>query len=211
MKTIKLNLFKTIAIVLIIQLASGAEAWSQVCKPYKKQAYGIASNFTNTSSGLGLLTETNLFYKCGRSEYKAGFIWQNQYQKISGFSLQYRYYLADNDYFNLFLYMNTMRNYNVNLRREINQVLHRFNYTEIAEFERFNTQEHYVGFGIQVRLVRNLFVDSKIGFGGYTSQILNEDFRDKNTSYHADNDFALQLSIGLHYKVDIRRKSKRWP
>ncbi len=211
MKTIKLNLFRTIAIVLVIQLASGAEAWAQVCKPYKQKSYGIASNLTNTSSGLGLLTETNVFYKCGRSEFKAGFVWQNQYQKISGFDLQYRYYLADNDYFNLFLYMNTMRNYNVNLRKEINTVLHRYNYSEIPEFERFNTQEHYVGFGIQIRLVQNLFLDSKIGFGGYTSQILNEDYRDKNTSYFSDNDFALQLSVGLHYKVDIRRKSKRWP
>ncbi|MCF6242630.1 MAG: hypothetical protein L3J74_14950 [Bacteroidales bacterium] len=211
MKTIKLKLFRTIAIVLVIQLALGTVARSQVCKPYKKQAYGIASNFTNTSSGLGLLTETNLFYKCGKSEFKAGFVWQNQYQKISGLNLQYRYYLADNDYFNVFLYMNTMRNYNVNLRKEINAVVHRYNYSEIPELERFNTQEHYVGFGIQVRLVQNLFIDSKIGFGGYTSQILNEDYRNKNTTYHSDNDFALQLSVGLHYKVDIRKKSKRWP
>ena len=211
MKTINLKSAVILAVVLIVQFVLDSEAWSQVCKEKSRIDIGIASNLTNTSSGLGLLNETNVFYKCGRSEIKSGMVWQSQYAKISGFTIQYRYYLINNDDLGLFTMLYTMRNYNVNLRNEINQVLHHFNYSELKEFERFNTQEYYLGFGIHFKLFKELFLDSKIGFGAYTSQILNEDLRDKNTTYHSDNGFGLLLSAGLRYQINIPNKKKRWP
>ena len=207
----KKTLLKIVGIMLIVQFISMYTSWSQTCKAPKKVEIGANLNITNTSSGLGTLSETNLLFKFERSEFKAGVVFQNEYQKISGFSLQYRYYLIDNDNINLYLHYFYMNNKDVNLRSEINYIFHRFNYSEVIEFERFDTQEHYLGFGLQVKIAKNLFVDGKIGIGGYFSQVLGEDTRDKNTTYHFDNDFAALLSIGLQYRFEIKNKKQRWP
>lgn len=211
MKTLKTNLFRIISIALLVQFLSVSTSWSQSCKAPLKKEIGGAINLTNTSSGLGLLAEANLFVKVEHSEFKLGVVFQNEYKKISGFSWQYRYYLLDNENVNLYLHYYGMANRNINLRSEINYIFHRFNYSEVEEFEKFNTQEHYAGFGIQVKTVKNLFVDAKIGIGGYMSQVLGEDLRDKNSTSHFDNDFGVLLSVGLRYKIEIKTKKKRWP
>jgi len=211
MKTQKIRLLEITAIITLIQLFTIFNAWSQGCMKTKIYETGITINTMNTSSGLGFLIENSVFLKCNRNELSGGIVYQKGYNKISSYIVQYKHYVIDNNRINLHFYYSYMNSKNANLRSELNYIFHKFEFEEVKEFEKFDIREHFAGFGIQVQLLNNLFLDSKIGFGGYFSDVINEDTRNKNIIYHEDNAFGLQLSAGLRYKLRVNNQKTRWP
>jgi hypothetical protein len=70
-----------------------------------------------------------------------------------------------------------------------------------TQFEKYNTLECFVGFGLLFNLSPKMTLNTGIGFGGYYSMLQTEDYRLPNTLWYEDAAIGQIFKLGLSYKI----------
>ncbi|MEN9443846.1 MAG: hypothetical protein RIS47_736 [Bacteroidota bacterium] len=123
-------------------------------------------------------------------------------QKFAGFSAKYREVLNPKNA-NTSVYAHINANYFMNqgLDHQLSAKIYNVEMPELSNT--FNTTEAFVGFGIQQRLIAQLYVDASIGVGAYTRSIQEStDYRCKDFArYSDDKGVSLNLNFSIVYKL----------
>ena len=172
--------------------------------------YGARLSQLINGSGHGMLTDFELLFKKGYGEVSAGVFTQSKFKKLSGFSFQYKYQITQNKFNNLYAHSTFMYHYQNCLNDNLNKLSHPQDYTNCCEFEKFNTLVGQLGIGIEGALTKRLYLDLKIGIGGYFSCIQGEDNRNKNIVGRDDNGFSFMSGLGLSYKIKAKDKKSKF-
>ncbi len=175
-----------------------------------KFKYGLQINQLLNGSGHGMLTDVDLIFKLGKSEVATGLFFQSKYQKISGISLQYKYFITNGMYTNLYTHYSFMFHYQNCLNDNLNKLFHPQDFGTCCEFEKFNTMTHNIGIGLETMTFNNLYIDLKIGVGGYFSSVEGNDNRNKNVFSREDNGFSVMGSVGILYRISTKDKKRRF-
>jgi hypothetical protein len=173
-------------------------------------SFGVQINEVLNGSGHGMVSDIDLIFKKGKSEIATGVFAQNNFEKISGLSFQYKYFIIPNNYAHFYTHYTFMYHYQNCLNNNWNQQFHPQDFKTCCEFEKFNTISNQIGIGLETMTLKNLFLDSKIGIGGYMSKVVGADNRNKDVLGRDDNEVSLLVSIGLLYRFTTKDKKRKF-
>jgi len=209
MLKIRVLSFKSLCLLSLLILSHIENANSQHrkwIKTYMTQ-FGLQINETMNGTGHGLQTGLDLSYKYGSSEFIAGIFAQSSFDRISGASLKYKYFIVSEKYFSLYCHNTLMYHHHNSLTDNLNEAYHPNDYNSSVEYEKFNTIADHLGIGSEMMLVKNLYLDLKIGLGGYLSSVVGQDNRDKNVIVRDDKELTFMAGVGLIFR--LREQSSR--
>jgi hypothetical protein len=212
MKTTKSLFTKNLMVLVLFTVIYSDIAISQNQGWIKKSKleYGIQINQLLDGSGHGMITDLDLLFKSGNSQVSFGLFTQSKFEKISGASFQFKYYLTDYKYSNLYSHYSLMYHKQNYLTNNLNQIYHPQDYNPNVEYEKFNTISNNIGLGIESSLLKRLYLDFKVGIGGYISFVCGEDERNQNVIAREDKGFSLMASVGISYKIKGKDKKRRF-
>lgn len=201
------TLTTTLAIVLMIANVVSAQLprTVKICKS------GVVAQLSTgkTGSGHGTLSTSTFGYRCGNNIISIGSILQNDYKRATGVTASYQRVVKGIS--RVDLYFNVTANHlnNAHLSKDLNLSLHNEDFLKDAEkgrkeFEKFNTTEAYVGFGVLANVSRHVAINAGIGGGGHFSQITNTDYRRAISLARLDKAAGLMFNIGLTINTDLK-------
>jgi hypothetical protein len=162
--------------------------------------YGINFSGLTSGSGHGVNINPSFFYRFKKNLIAIGPNIQRDYFNLSGIQTYYQHDFAAN--FNqwiLFYHMNILYHMKANLGPTGTEQYINI-YGNISDFK-YNTFEHYMGFGLRKTIAEQLNFESSIGLGAYYT--LNAFEQTNQIPFRADNDLSLMLKFGLTY--DFKR------
>ncbi len=212
MKTLLLTCTKSLILASILLVIIQEQAISQNRGWIKTSRikYGMQINQIFNGSGHGLLTDVDFFLKFGHNEIAAGVFTQINFDKISGASLQYKYFVTHDDYINLYAHCTLMYHYKNCLTDNLNQIFHPQDYSGGCEYEKYNTLVNHVGIGVETKLLHHVLLDANIGIGYNSSRVVGVDMRNKNIAIRDDAGFAASASLGIVYQICVKNKKMRF-
>jgi hypothetical protein len=212
MKSIEKHCLKGIALVILYLIFPSANSFAQILNqnfyddhdtviPFgTKNTYAFNLSGVGTGSSFGMSLNPSLCYKHKKHLLAFGPNIQRDHFNISGLQTYYQKDFAASIN-NLVLY------YHLNLIYHFGAFLgpsamerHMNIYGSRTDF-RFNTFEHYAGFGARKVMSDQIYLDTSIGLGAYYT--MNGGQQELRVPFRADNDFSLMLKIGLTY--DLRK------
>ena len=210
MKTIVRIFGKSLIIVTFFYLQQTEQVFSQInCWTKKPISYGIQIEEVLNGSGHGLLTNVDLILKIGKSEIGAGLFAQSMDKKLSGLSFQFKYFITSDLYTNFYTHFTSMFHYQNCLNDNLNEQFHPQDYSNCCQYEKFNTFNNTVGIGLETMTLKNLYIDARIGVGGYSSTVCGEDTRNGNVIGREDIGVAIMASIGILYRISTTDKKRK--
>ena len=168
-----------------------------------KGNFGLSVSGMICADGYGTQYLPTLYYKKNRSCFFAGSIIQKKKANLSGVQLNYEYTLVKEDdaysgRLELFCFATGLYQNKAILGK---QTLHEESVAN-PEFNEnmceihFKTMEVYGGFGLRIKLFKNVKWTNSIGGGGYTS------FNSPCNLYYATHNFGLILKTGI--SIDLK-------
>jgi hypothetical protein len=212
MKTIGVILSKSLIIMAFLQIMQINTVYSQNSGWIKKSEFtmGMQINQVIDGSGHGMVTDADLLLKNGQFEISLGAFTQSKFDKIGGASFQFKFIFTTHDFTNLYVHYSFMYHYQNCLNNLLNEEFHPGENSTLCEYEKYNTMNHQIGLGLEAMTLKNLYVDIRIGIGGYFSQIVGEDNRNTNIVGRDDNGFSAMASLGLKYRFSQKFKKQRF-
>ncbi len=183
---------------------------TMVCVIYlngmSQNQFGIEAVSTITGSGHGTQYSPRIFYKHQKSTISIGSIIQKQKMHLSGWQAEYQYHLSGNnkgeasERYELFCFINSIYNNGYLSSNEIKkeEMLSSDKSNSYINFK-YKTVENYIGFGLKLKLINNLWWSNAVGFGGYYS------FENNNNMYHEQQSVSLLLRTGLSFHFENNR------
>jgi len=212
MKTIIAILSKSLIIMAFLQIMQINTVYSQKSGWIKKSEFtiGMQINQVIDGSGHGMVTDADLLLKNGQFEIALGAFTQSKFDKIGGASFQFKFIFTTHDFTNLYVHYSFMYHYQNCLNNLLNEEFHPGENSTLSEYEKYNTTNHQIGIGLETMTLKNLYVDIRIGIGGYFSEIVGEDNRNTNIVGREDNGFSVMASLGLKYRFSQKFKKQRF-
>jgi hypothetical protein len=212
MKTTISILVKSLIIMIFFEIMQLNKVYSQNNSWIKKSdfTFGMQINQVVDGSGHGMLTDADLILKKGPFEIGLGAFTQSKFDKIGGTSFQFKFNFTTHDFTNLYVHYSFIYHYRNCLNNHLNEEYHPGENGTSCEYEKYNTLNHQIGIGIETMIIKNLYVDVKIGIGGYFSQVVGEDNRNTNIVGREDNGFSTMASLGLKYRFSQKFKKQKF-
>jgi hypothetical protein len=164
--------------------------------------YGFNFMGVASGSGHGVNLTPGFYYRFKRNSLSFGPNVQQENMNVSGIHSSYQHYLAANakDMF-LYYHINMIYHVRANLG-PVSSDQYQSIYGNPSGFK-YNTFEHYMGFGIRKLLSDNINVDAGIGVGAYYT--INGSELVTRPPFRADNDFSLMIKLGLTYDLKSKK------
>src|ERR1700741_1605316 len=194
----KKTIIALLGFVLMVQYGT-----CQQVSSIQKGNIGLAVSSMFNADGYGVQYLPSVYYKKNRSSYFIAPIVQKQKANISGVQLNYEYTFvaegeADAKRLELFCFATGMYQANALLGKQAlhNESVANPEYVGNVSQLHFKSAEAYTGFGMRIKLFKNIKWVNSIGAGGYAS------FNAPQHLYYADHNFGLYLKTGL--SIDLK-------
>ena len=195
--TVKTMALTLLSFVLIIQYGA-----CQQSSFIQKGNFGLAASSMFNADGYGTQFLPAIYYKKNRNTYFIAPIVQKQKANVSGVQLNYEYTLvtpdeADTKGIELFCFVTGLYQSNALLGKQTlhNEGVANPEYLGASQLH-FKSAEAYTGFGLRIKLFKNVKWVNSIGAGGYAS------FNFPQHLYYADHNFGLYLKTGI--SIDLK-------
>ncbi len=167
--------------------------------------YGLAASYINTGTGHGAGYTINANVTKGRKSLEAGIIYSERESKISGADIKYRIYLGaldrlnnGNKIYTVYLQYNLVYQKGTSYSPEL-VTLGDQTYLVNTDPGTIATMGHFIGYGNQIRLMKNLFFDTSLGLGYYIGS-LDKVCGPGTWGIHNENSgFTYSFKIGFGY------------
>lgn len=203
MKNAKNTIRNSAILFVLIQFLFTLNVSSQLYlkrRAVKTSGFGIQISQSVSGTGHGSLTKFNITAKRKGSEILLGVNMPTKDFTNLGYNLSYKYHLLENKTVGCFLHVSAAFCNERQLSDKLNRYFHGSEYN--GELELFRTFENYAGFGLQIRIIKQLFFNAKIGIGGHKSCIRNEDNRnEKFTHMRCETGAGLIYEFGLQIRI----------
>ncbi len=160
-------------IVLTIGLILLTNGWGKDFDFYKSY-YGINFYQSSTGSGYGSSMDINLNVQKFNRVFEVGLMFNASSQKISGVEFSYKHFLG---FHSANFYKRTLRpflHYNFLYRMPADMIVSSSSNTSNTsniyyseETGKMTTFEHAIGFGLQLKLVKQFYCEGNVGVGAY--------------------------------------------
>ncbi|HXD94409.1 MAG TPA: hypothetical protein VNX01_14480 [Bacteroidia bacterium] len=187
-----------LGLVLMVQYGT-----CQQVSSIQKGNFGLAASSMFNADGYGVQFLPSVYYKKNRSTYFIAPIVQKQKANISGVQLNYEYTFlaedeADSKGLELFCFATGIYQSNALLGKQAlqNESIANPEYSGNVSQLHFKSTEAYTGFGLRIKLFKNVKWANSIGAGGYTS------YNSPQHLYYADHNFGLYLKTGI--SIDLK-------
>ncbi|HKC67741.1 MAG TPA: hypothetical protein VKG26_05890 [Bacteroidia bacterium] len=163
-----------------------------------KGNFGMAVSSMFNADGYGVQYLPAVLYQKNRNTYLFAAVVQKQKANISGVQFNYEYTViapgeADAKGLEFFVFANAIYQNNALLGKQALQteyVTHPENSTNVSQIH-FKSVETYTGFGLRIKLIKNVKWVNSIGCGGYAS------FNSPGNLYYANHNFGLLFKTGI--------------
>jgi hypothetical protein len=162
--------------------------------------YGLNFSGLATGSGLGINYNPSFFYRYKKNLFALGPNIQRDNFHFSGLQGFFQRDLAISPE-SWILYCHAVLLYHISALLGPSGMEQHFNLHGTINSFRYNTLEHYAGFGMKKILTDNIHFDTSIGLGAYYT--FNGNQQELKPPFRSDNDLSLMLKLGLTY--DLRR------
>jgi len=194
---------KTAALMLLSFVLIVQYGVCQQYTPIQKGNVGLAISSMFNADGYGVQYLPSVYYKKNRSTYFVAPIIQKQKANVSGVQLNYEYTLVTPDEtdtrgLELFCFATGIYQNNALLGKQTlhNEGVANPEYLGASQLH-FKSAEAYTGFGLRIKLFKNVKWVNSIGAGGYAS------FNFPQHLYYTDHNFGLYLKTGI--SVDLKK------
>ena len=187
-----------LGLVLMVQYGK-----CQQVSSVQKGNIGLAVSSMFNADGYGVQYLPSVYYKKNRNTYFIAPIVQKQKANVSGVQLNYEYTFlaeseADGNRLELFCFATGIYQANALLGKQAvhNESVANPEYVGNVSQLHFKSAEAYTGFGLRIKLFKNVKWVNSIGAGGYAS------FNSPQHLYYADHNFGLYLKTGI--SIDLK-------
>ena len=188
-----------VSLVFSIQYAT-----CQQNTPVQKGNFGLAISSIADADGYGTQLLPSVYYKSNRSAYFIAPIVQKQKSNMSGIQLNYEYTLVDEGEayakrLELFCFATGIYQNDALMGKHAlcNESMANPEFSENICQLHFKSVEAYAGFGLRIKLFKNVKWVNSLGAGGYTS------FNFPCHLYYADHNFGMILKTGI--TIDLKK------
>ncbi|HEX7412550.1 MAG TPA: hypothetical protein VF411_00800 [Bacteroidia bacterium] len=175
----------------------------QQAAPIQNKNLGLAVSSMVGPDGYGILYLPTVYYKSNRSSYSMGPVIQNQKMNVSGAQFSYDYSVvsegeADNKNLELFFFAKGLYQGNALLGNQslYKESLANSENSANASQAHFKSVEFYGGFGLKIKLFKNVKWINCIGAGGYAN------FDSPNRFYYSEysnHHLGVMINTGLSF------------
>ena len=187
-----------LSFVLIVQCGTCQQTTS-----IQKGNFGLAVSSIFNADGYGVQYLPSVYYKKNRGTYFIAPLIQKQKANVSGVQFNYEYTLiapgeADAKGLELFCFAAGLYQSNALLGKQAlrNESVANSEYVGASQLH-FKSVEAYTGFGLRIKLFKNVKWVNSIGAGGYAS------FNFPQHLYYADHNLGLYLKTGI--SIDLKK------
>jgi len=198
---------KTKAIITAILLTAALTIQAEENAQSSEAKYGINMSQSHTNSGHGSNVSFSTNVRKANKSLSVGAIYSETESKISGADIKYKVYLGTP---NEFVYknrkVNTFFQYNCMYQKKTventfgsaSSNLKSAGAEVITNESEISTIEHYVGFGVQVKLMNRMHLEGSMGAGGYFGSVKNTEM-DMTDLPKSNGGYSLSFKIGVGY------------
>ncbi|NBC82780.1 MAG: hypothetical protein GVY19_05305 [Bacteroidetes bacterium] len=169
-------------------------------------SYGIAMSQNHTGSGHGSNVALSTNVRKANKTLEVGAIFNDEENRISGADIKYKVFLGTP---NEFVYksrkVKTFFQYNCMYQKRTTEknmdLAGNFKSTgESPTMEgEVSTIEHYVGIGMQVKLMNRMHLEGSMGAGGYIGSVKHDEGGARITNQSKNGGYTLSFKIGVGY------------
>lgn len=192
-------------IIATIFLAAGLTTSAQSDEYTDIARYGVNMSQNHTGSGHGSNVALSTNVRKANKSLEVGAIFNDEENKISGADIKYKVFLGTPSEF---VYKNktvrTFLQYNCMYQKRTTEKTMAVNSQLKATGEAptetgvVSTIEHYVGIGMQVKLMNRMHLEGSMGAGGYIGSV--KDDNQNNVGMHQTNGgYTLSFKLGIGY------------
>ncbi|MBN2524002.1 MAG: hypothetical protein JXB24_12075 [Bacteroidales bacterium] len=170
-----------------------------------KARYGLAASYIYTGTGHGAGYTVNANVTKGRKLLEAGIIYSERESKISGADIKYRIYLgaldrlnSGNKIFNAYLQYNLVYQKGTSYSPEL-VTLGDQTYLVNTDPGTIATMGHFIAYGNQVSVMKNLYFDTSLGLGYYIGSLDKVDGPGTWGIHNENSGFTYSFKIGFGY------------
>lgn len=193
---------KTLVIIIATALISTLASAEQ--NNYSSNThYGVSVAQNHTLSGHGSNIAFNTSVRKSNKSLEVGAIISSTENRLSGADLKYKVFICSpNEFVHQNKKVKTYFQYNCMYQKKtVSESLNTISSLKSAETitttGRTATIEHYAGFGLQVKVMSNVHIDSSIGAGAYLGSVKAEERMD-NKNAGLSVSFKIGLGITLN-------------
>ena len=194
---------KTVALMLLSFILMIPDGICQQVSSVQKGNVGLAVSSVFNSDGYGVQYLPSVYYKKNRNTYFAALLIQKQKANVSGIQLNYEYTLvtpdeADAKGLELFCFVAGLYHNNALLGKQAlhNESMANPEYVGASQLH-FKSVEVYTGFGLRIKLFKNVKWVNSLGAGGYSS------FNSPQHLYYENHNMGLYLKTGI--SIDLKK------
>jgi hypothetical protein len=202
-KATKNNCTKNVFLILLTFILIAQYGVCQQSTSSQKGNFGLSASSMSNADGYGVQYLPAVYYKKNRSSYFIAPIIQKQKINVSGVQLNYEYTFlaegeADAKRLELFCFATGLYQNKALLGKQAlsNESMANPEYIGNPSQLHFKSVEAYAGFGLRIKLFKNVKWVNSIGGGGYGS------FNFPGNLYYANHNLGLFLKTGI--SIDLK-------
>lgn len=191
-----------LSILMIASITATGFAQSKYGKSGPEKTFSLQVERQSTGSGHVNFSSMGAAFRIGKNELYAGAILEDRSRAFKGLKMTYRFFptaFGANIY--PYFQYDLVSRWDSRLTSELEKTIHSEGW-EGKQHERYRTMEHYLGFGMEMPLLADFYVDLGVGLGLYHSRI-SSDFDERIEDpqrFREGMDASLSLKAGLGYE-----------